>query len=59
MAWNSQGGGPWGSGNNPQPPDIEELLKRSQDKMKSFLPGSGGAKPMAVSYTHLTLPTKA
>lgn len=48
MAWNSQGGGPWGSGNNPQPPDIEELLKRSQDKMKSFLPGSGGAKPMVL-----------
>ena len=48
MAWNSQGGGPWGNGNNPQPPDIEELLKRSQDKMKSFLPGSGGAKPMVL-----------
>ena len=48
MAWNSQGGGPWGSGNNPQPPDIEELLKRSQDKMKSFLPGNGGAKPLVL-----------
>ena len=48
MAWNSQGGGPWGSGNSPQPPDIEELLKRSQDKMKRFLLGNGGAKPLVL-----------
>ena len=48
MAWNSQGGGPWGSGNSPQPPDIEELLKRSQDKIKRFLPGNGGAKPLVL-----------
>ena len=48
------GGGPWGSsgGNNPfsgggrgpQPPDIEEMLRRSQDKVKKFVPGGGGAK---------------
>ena len=55
MAWKSQGGGPWGGGgggaggpwsggNSPQPPDIEELLKRSQDKVKSFLPGGGSGK---------------
>lgn len=45
--WGGNGGGqgPWGSG--PQrgggnPPDLEELLKRSQDKLKSVLPGGGG-----------------
>lgn len=37
------GGGPWGSG--PQgggtPPDLEELLRRGQDRIKSFIPGGG------------------
>ena len=49
MPWKPQGGGPWGgdddqggpSGGGPQPPDFEELLKRSQDKLKSWLPGGG------------------
>ncbi len=38
------GGGPWGSGpqqRGPQPPDLEELLKRSQDRLRSVLPGGG------------------
>ncbi|MBT6095536.1 MAG: FtsH protease activity modulator HflK, partial [Rhodospirillaceae bacterium] len=39
------GGGPFGGGGRgPQPPDIEEMLKRSQDKVKNLLPGAGGAK---------------
>jgi membrane protease subunit HflK len=45
MAWNPQGGGqgPWGRGTpGPQPPDIEELLRRGQDKFKRFLPGGMG-----------------
>ncbi len=50
------GGGPWGGGGGPfggggrgpQPPDLEELLKRSQDKVKSFLPGAGGAKGIVI-----------
>ena len=47
-------GGPWGNGNGgspfggggrrPQPPDIEEMLRRSQDKVKSLLPGGGSVK---------------
>ena len=46
---NSNGGGPWGSG--PQgprggpgktPPDLEEILRRGQDRLKRALPGSGG-----------------
>jgi modulator of FtsH protease HflK len=34
--------GPWGTGpqsSGPNPPDLEELLRRSQDKLKSVLPG--------------------
>ncbi|MBL8702310.1 MAG: FtsH protease activity modulator HflK [Alphaproteobacteria bacterium] len=33
------GGGPFGGG---QPPNIEDLIKRSQERMKSFLPGGMG-----------------
>lgn len=40
------GGGPWGGGPNRgggnTPPDLEELLKRTQDRMKTVLPGGGG-----------------
>src|ERR1700742_4695865 len=53
MPWSNQGGGPWGSGgggskgpwgsgpqsSGPTPPDLEQLLRRSQDKLKSVLPG--------------------
>jgi membrane protease subunit HflK len=51
MPWNSQSGGPWGGGQGPwggrpggpQPPDLEELLRRSQEKVRSLFPGGGGA----------------
>ncbi len=39
------GGGPWGQGprgSGPQPPDLEELLRRSQDRLRRVLPGGGG-----------------
>ncbi len=50
MPWSNQGGGPWGSGgkgpwgsgpqqSGPTPPDLEELLRRSQDKLRHVLPG--------------------
>jgi membrane protease subunit HflK len=53
MPWSNQGGGggpwgsgpkgPWGSGpqsgGGTQPPDLEDLLRRSQDKLKTVLPG--------------------
>jgi len=54
MPWQNQSGGPWGSGGgqgpwggrggggNP-PPDLEEMLRRSQDKLKSMIPGGGSA----------------
>ena len=47
---NGGGQGPWGGGGGsggggPTPPDIEEMLRRGQDKFKSFLPtGSGGVR---------------
>src|SRR5438874_7323553 len=51
MPWSNQGGGgpwgsgpkgPWGSGpqsSGPTPPDLEEFLRRSQDKLRSVIPG--------------------
>lgn len=53
------GGGPWGGGSGggprggggsgPNPPDIEELLRKSQDSMRKFMPGgTGGAKGVIV-----------
>ncbi len=42
--WKGGSGGPWGGGpqqRGPTPPDLEELLKRSQDRLKNVLPGGG------------------
>ena len=50
MAWKNQSGGPWGSGpkgpwgSGPQPvghrpPDLEDLLRRGQDRLQQMLPG--------------------
>ena len=54
--WGQRGGpgGPWGAG--PQggggsggPPDLEDLLRRSQDRIRNFIPGGGsmGGKGLA------------
>lgn len=46
------GGGPWGQGGGggggggQQPPDLEEILKRSQDRMKQVMHGSGVPGPL-------------
>ncbi|MTI45389.1 protease FtsH subunit HflK [Roseibium hamelinense] len=50
--WGNGGGnngGPWGGGGpgrggggGGNPPDLEELLKKTQDRMKTVLPGGGG-----------------
>ena len=61
MPWNNQsGGGPWGGGNGggpwgqgprgtggPQgsPPDLEDIIRRGQDRLKRALPGGAGANP--------------
>ena len=60
MPWSNQGGGPWGSGpkgpwgsgpqsSGPTPPDLEELLRRSQDKLRTVLPGGNlGGRGFAI-----------
>ena len=57
----SGGGGPWGGGGNNQgpwgqgprgpggpqgtPPDLEDIIRRGQDRLRSVLPGGGGGAP--------------
>jgi membrane protease subunit HflK len=60
MPWSNQGGGPWGSGprgpwgsgpqqQGPNPPDLEEILRRGQDKLRGVLPGGNlGGKGFAL-----------
>ncbi|OQW55268.1 MAG: protease modulator HflK [Proteobacteria bacterium SG_bin9] len=62
MPWKNQGGGspwgpgpkgPWGSGpqsQGPRPPDLEDLLRRGQDRIQNMLPGGhlGGLGIMIV-----------
>jgi modulator of FtsH protease HflK len=59
MPWNNQPGGPWGSGSRgpwgsgpqsqgPKPPDLEEFLRRSQDKLRGLLPGNLGGRGIAL-----------
>jgi modulator of FtsH protease HflK len=63
MPWSNQGGGPWGSGggggkgpwgSGPQPsgstpPDLEEFLRRSQDRLRNVLPGGNlGGRGLAL-----------
>lgn len=49
------GGGPWGpgptgGGGGSQQPDLEELLKRSQDRLKKVMPGGGGNVPGSLVF---------
>src|SRR5471030_1516278 len=49
----SGGKGPWGGGgpqsSGPTPPDLEEMLRRGQDKLRSVLPGGNlGSKGFAI-----------
>lgn len=55
MSWKNQSGGPWGSGprgpwgsgpqsSGPTPPDIEDLIRRSQDRLRTMMPNSFGFK---------------
>ena len=69
MPWSNQGGGPWGSGGSkgpwgsgpqssgPTPPDLEELLRRSQDRLKGFLPGGnlGGRGFLLLGFLAIVL----
>ena len=43
------GGGPWGQGGGGggnQPPDLEDILKRGQDRLKQVMPGPGLPAPL-------------
>ncbi len=46
MAWNEPGGGgkdPWGSGsNNAGPPDLDEIVRKIQERINGFLGGGKG-----------------
>src|SRR6516162_3400528 len=52
MPWSNQGGGPWGTGpqsSGPSPPDLEEFLRRSQDRLRTVLPGGSlGGKGLSL-----------
>ncbi|HIJ38749.1 MAG TPA: FtsH protease activity modulator HflK [Rhodospirillaceae bacterium] len=60
MPWNQQGGGgPWGGGQGPwgrgpaggggPPPDLEDLLRKGQEKFRQAMPsGFGGGRGMAL-----------
>ena len=61
MPWSNQsgGGGPWGSGSRgpwgsgpqsqgPRPPDLEDLLRRGQDRLRTLLPGNLGGRGIAI-----------
>src|SRR6202166_2021799 len=60
MPWSNQSGGPWGSGSRgpwgsgPQtpggsrPPDLEDFLRRSQDKLRALMPGNLGGRGVAL-----------
>jgi membrane protease subunit HflK len=64
MPWQNQGGGggPWGSGGGGspwgrggggmQPPDLEDLIRKGQDRFKKMMPG-GAASPRAVALVVL------
>ncbi len=59
MAWNPKGGpwgsggggGPWGGGPSSSPqPDIEDMLRRGQERLKQFMPGSfGGSRGLLLA----------
>ncbi len=69
MPWSDQGGGggwkgggqgPWGqgpSGNGPKPPDLEDLLRQGQERLKRFTPGGGsfGGKGIVLGLLVLVL----
>src|ERR1700726_430129 len=60
MPWNNQSGGPWGSGSRgpwgsgpqtpggPRPPDLEDFLRRGQDKLRGLMPGNLGGRGIAL-----------
>jgi membrane protease subunit HflK len=67
MPWSNQGGGGWqggsgggggpwgqGGGGRPQGPDLEELLRKGQDRVRRLIPG-GTSSPRAIILILLVL----
>ena len=63
--WGQRGGSgggksPWGSGGpqgNGNPPDLEDILRRSQDRLKNFIPGgSMGGRGLIVLVLGVYVP---
>src|SRR3954470_5247164 len=54
---NGGGRGPWGGppGGGNQPPDLEEILRRSQDRLKNVLPGGDGIGPRGIAVVAVAL----
>ena len=58
---NNGSGGPWGQGpSGPQgprsgPPDLEDIIRKGQDRLKNVLPGSGGINPLFFGIVALGL----
>src|SRR5579871_782259 len=67
MAWKNQGGGPWGSGGPRGPwgsgspsggpsPNLEDLIRRGQDRLQSLMPGGNlGSSGIAIVIGALIL----
>lgn len=67
MPWSNQNGsggnnqGPWGQGprrpggGGGTPPDLEEIIRKSQDQLKNALPGGGGGSPIFIGVIVLGL----
>jgi membrane protease subunit HflK len=65
MSWNQGGGGggPWGGGQSPwggrgggpRPPNLEDILRRGQERFRRVLPGGGGAGRGAILGVILVL----
>lgn len=65
MSWQNNGGNqnPWGGGGprggggggGGQPPDLDELIRKGQERLKGFLPGGGGKGVMLIGFLVLLL----
>jgi membrane protease subunit HflK len=67
MPWSNQGGGPWGSGprgpwgsgpqsQGPSPNDLEEWLRRGQDRLRNMMPGGNlGGRGIALAALALVV----
>ena len=60
--WGNNGGGnnqnPWGKRpqNTPNPPDVDEILRKSKDKFKKVMPSNfGGGKSFSILFLVLLI----